>query len=185
MRGRERRKTKTFATAERARRRAKPDPFAPPDEEADASEPRWTTPHFGPKRSDVFIIVTYACGLIRRCGRLPLREGAEEIVDFLDGAFDGQTKPGYIASDKACLLLKYLCSDETKTGDAEGRTRWERDWRDSSRFIVDDLHSRSHPDDDPICKRFCRPEILEAECANRDQKPNTMVRLPPRKRARS
>lgn len=125
-----------------------------------AASALYKTPHFGTRRSYALCLVSYACGLVKRCVRLADQEGPAEIQDVLLGAFEGEEKPTHVFSDKACLMLKHLPTEKT----AGGRTLWEEHWRETTRFLLDPFHARAHPEDDVVCRLHAKPaEVLKRD----------------------
>ncbi|KAJ8456372.1 hypothetical protein ONZ45_g18746 [Pleurotus djamor] len=96
------------------------------------------------------------CGAVIAWKKFAKSESEPKILKFLEEVYsDPETRPSYVAIDKACALLKHIA--------AQGH--WE-EWMETTRFIVDAYHYVNHRTTDFLCRTWCNPAPLNGSAPN-------------------
>jgi hypothetical protein len=92
--------------------------------------------------------VQWACGIPVGWGKCYKSESSPQVLSILDNIWDDhpESKPGFIAYDDACDLLRHIVTQDPTSG-----------WLKSTKFIVDAWHYIGHRATDVLCRLWCNP----------------------------
>ncbi|KIM77843.1 hypothetical protein PILCRDRAFT_76259, partial [Piloderma croceum F 1598] len=92
--------------------------------------------------------VQWACGIPVGWGKCYKSESSPQVLSILDNIWDDhpESKPGFIAYDDACDLLRHIVTQDPTSG-----------WLESTKFIVDAWHYIGHRATDVLCRLWCNP----------------------------
>ena len=97
------------------------------------------------------------CGVVIAWTKFDKSEDPTQILNFLESIyFTEESWPDYVCIDKACAVLHTCITNG----------RWEREWKNTTLFIVDSYHYINHRTDDYLCHKWCNPAPLDGSAPN-------------------
>ncbi|KAF8877117.1 hypothetical protein BD779DRAFT_1416819, partial [Infundibulicybe gibba] len=125
----------------------------PHDEESTEHERKH---YFSPARFYCIETICAPCGTVIAWTKFDKSESPTNILNFLEDIYPTEeSRPDYICTDKACLLLRSSIANGS----------WDM-WSKTSRFIVDSYHYINHRTEDYICRKWCNPAPLNGSAPN-------------------
>jgi len=128
----------------------------PHDEDIDIEPTQRRKNYFSPNRSYCVETACAPCGVVLAWTKFAKSESPTNILNWLEELFPvKEERPAYICIDKACQVFKT----------ALGKQKW-RDWKETTRFIVDSYHYINHKATDIICRIWCNPAPTDGSAPN-------------------
>ena len=104
---------------------------------------------FNAKKIYCLQTVQWACGVPIGWGKCYRSESMPQVLKILDNIWEGAPlteRPGFIAYDDACGLLRHIVTQDALSS-----------WLSSTKFIVNAWHYIGHQAADVLCRTWCNP----------------------------
>ena len=113
--------------------------------------------YFSARRFYCVETICTPCGAVIAWTKFDKSESPTQILNFLESVYPTEeSRPDYVCIDKACAVLHTCITNGS----------WERDWKKTTRFIVDSYHYVNHRTDDFLCRKWCNPASLNGSAPN-------------------